>query len=193
MQHAYTWSGTYERRFVQPSGRLTNLFGAMVTGVGDRMRSAMMDGMELGGEAAAAVIVIGHSPDLSIDQLAKILGLSHPGTVRLIDRLASAGLAERKSGSRDRRIINLSLTAAGTARRKEILDQRDAALSELLAEFAPDHLAALEQIAETLVRSLPFDAASALAVCRFCNEQNCSDCPMDAFLPAGMAGNTREK
>ena len=56
-----------------PSDRLVNLFGALALGVMDRVRWATVDKMALGGEAAAALIVIGHAPGLSVDQLARVL------------------------------------------------------------------------------------------------------------------------
>ena len=44
----------------------------------------------------AALCVIGHEPGLSIDFLARVLGMSHPGTVRLVDRLETDGLIKRR-------------------------------------------------------------------------------------------------
>ena len=164
-----------------PSDRLINLFGALVLGVEDRIRLAMMDGMALGGEAAAALIVIGHAPSVSINQLARVLRLSHPGTVRLVDRLASAGLAERNVAPHDRRVVGLTLTDHGRNERKALLERRHEALAAILRATTPNDRAVLERVADTLLRTLPDDAATALTICRFCNEQRCADCPMDAF------------
>ena len=75
------------------SDRLVNLLGALALGVSDQIRSAIAEGMPLGGETAAALTVIGHAPALSIDQLSRVLRLSHAGTVRLVERLPVA--AER--------------------------------------------------------------------------------------------------
>ena len=171
-----------------PSDRLINLFGALVLGAGDRLQAAAQDGIELGGEAGAAVIVIGHAAGLSIDQLARVLRLSHPGTVRLVDRLVTAGLAERGVGKRDRRMAVLTLTERGQSERAALLDRRHQALASVLQAVAPEDQSVLERVAETILETLPADAITALTICRFCNEQRCADCPMAAF---GSIGESR--
>ncbi len=165
----------------EPSDRLINLFGALALGITDRVRSAALDGMALGGETAAALVVIGHAPDLSIDQLGGVLRLSHPGTVRLVDRLASADLAVRSVAPHDRRVVALNLTEAGQMHRNALLERRSEALAAVLKVVAPEDRAVLERVADAMLRTLPHDASSALTVCRFCNERWCADCPMDTF------------
>ena len=63
------------------------------------------------GETSAALVVICYGFGPSNDLLRRILGLSHPGTVRLVDRLVTGGLAEHRGG-RDKRAIALYLTEA---------------------------------------------------------------------------------
>lgn len=53
--------------------RLANLLGALAVGISDRIRLAAAEKTSMGGEAAAALIVIGHMVGLSIDQLGRIL------------------------------------------------------------------------------------------------------------------------
>nr|WP_239479307.1 MarR family winged helix-turn-helix transcriptional regulator [Lichenicola cladoniae] len=69
----------------------------------------------------AAVVIIGHATGLSIDELRRVLGLSYPGTVRLVDRLVAAGLSVRSKALRDRRAVALVLTEAGGNCISEIL------------------------------------------------------------------------
>lgn len=165
----------------KPSDRLINLFGALAMGVSDRVRWEALDETSLGGETSAALVVIGHAPGLSIDQLSRVLGLSHPGAVRLVDRLTSAGLALREVSADDRRTAALSLTKAGRAHRSALLKRRDKALKAVLKVVGAGDLAVLERITEAMLQTLPHDAASALAVCRYCNDRHCPDCPMDVF------------
>ncbi len=165
----------------ESSDRLVNLFGALALGVTDRVRRATMGWTDLGGETAAALVAIGHTPGLSVDQLSRVLHLSHPGTVRLLDRLTTADLAIRRAARRDRRVALLTLTKAGRARRKAILKRRQEALKMVLKEIDPQDRPVLERLTETILRSLPKDATSALTICRFCNDQVCQDCPMDAL------------
>lgn len=104
-----------------PSDRLINLLGALATGVADRVRGAALDGTTFGGETAAALVVVGHTPGLSINQLGRVLRLSHPGTVRLVDRLANAGHVARSLAPHDRRTVALNLTEEGQACRAALL------------------------------------------------------------------------
>lgn len=164
-----------------PSERLINLFGALALGVADRVRWAALGEVALGGETTAALVVIGHAPGLSIDQLRRVLRLSHPGTVRLLNRLTSAGLAVRGVAANDRRVAVLKLTKAGHTRRNALLKRRQAALAAVLQGVSPRDRHALESLTEAMLRSLPDDATSALTICRFCNDRLCLNCPMRAI------------
>jgi DNA-binding MarR family transcriptional regulator len=124
------------------------------------------------------VIVIGHAPTMSIDQLSRILRLSHAGTVRLVDRLVERNLVEKRPSALDRRIMSLALTTDGWQQRDKLLALRRAALTVLLNQVAPEDLAALEHVAETIAAALPEDALSALTTRRFCDERRCIDCPI---------------
>jgi MarR family transcriptional regulator, negative regulator of the multidrug operon emrRAB len=165
----------------EPSNRLVNLLGALALGVSDRIRAAAAESMPLGGETIAALIVIGHAPAMSIDQLSQILRLTHAGTVRLVDRLVERNLIEKRPSTVDRRSVTLFPTSTGRKRRGRVLALRRAALLEVLDRVSPDDLGALERIAETITGGLADDPLSALTTCRFCDEQVCDACPMDAF------------
>src|ERR1700722_8447549 len=90
--------------------RLANLLAAAALGLTDRLH-------ELGSEAAgvdtaaatAFVALVAFSPHGSLRTLSQILGLTHSGTVRLVDRLAAAGLVTREPG-RDERSRAVTLT-----------------------------------------------------------------------------------
>jgi len=174
---------------LQLSDRTTNLLGALALGVTDRMRSAIAETISLGGEAVGAIVVIGHAPAMSIDQLSRILQMSHAGAVRLVDRLVERGLVEKSPSAADRRVICLALTPSGLLQREEILAHRRAALGSLLAHVAPEDLAALDRIAASIVASLPRDALSALTTCRHCDDRSCVDCPMEIFGPLLIPGS----
>src|SRR5262245_62156240 len=144
--------------------RLANLLGAFANAISDRVRLAVSERTNLGGEAAAALIVLGHESGLSIDQLGKILRLSHPGTVRVVDRLVAAGLAERKQSNVDKRVLSLQLTEAGERERESVLAGRREVLAPLLDVVAAEDLPVLERIVEKMLVSLPSDAMSAMSV-----------------------------
>jgi MarR family transcriptional repressor of emrRAB len=165
------------------SDRLINLFGALALGVSDRIRAAAAEAMPAGGETAAALVVIGHGAALSIDQLSRVLRMSHPGAVRLVDRLVGLGLVERRPSDSDRRIMHVVLTEAGVAQREKLLALRHDVLRTLLDKVSARDRGALERAADAILASLPQNALSALTICRFCNEQRCPDCPMDQYGP----------
>lgn len=165
--------------------RTANLVGALALSIVDRMQRAVFDGAALHGETVAALIAIGHSPGMTIGQLGTVLARSHPGTVRIVDRLAAARLVERRTSSSDRRSVTLFLTPEGLTDRTAVLARRQSALREIVQLVESDDLLALEQVSETILRALPDDAASALAICRYCDERRCRQCPMEPFgLPS---------
>lgn len=165
--------------------RLANLLGALATGISDRIRLAATEQTSLGGEAAAALIVLGHMEGMSVDQLGRVLKLSHPGTVRVVDRLVAAGLAERKVAVSDRRALALHLTPAGGTERSAVLEGRRAAISAVLSHLDPADYPVLEQLVEKMLVSLPHDVTSAMSVCRFCDQNACAACPMNQFDALG--------
>lgn len=161
--------------------RAANLVGALSIAVTDRIQQAVFDGTGLGGEAVAALIAIGHSPGMTVTQLGSVLARSQPGTVRIVDRLEAAQLAERNPASHDRRSLTLTLTPKGLSERAAVLERRQNALQQILRLLDPDDLSALERISATILCKLPDDAASALSICRYCDEQRCRNCPMEEF------------
>src|SRR3954453_2545737 len=71
-----------------------NVLAAWALAVADAVRIASEESTGLSGGAPAALVAIVADPGLSIDQLRHVLALTHPGTVRLVDRLVDkAGCA----------------------------------------------------------------------------------------------------
>jgi DNA-binding MarR family transcriptional regulator len=159
--------------------RLANLLGAAALGIADLLQAAATRGAGADGEAAALVI-LGAEPGLAILALSRALGLSHPGAVRLVDRLAAAGLVERRPGA-DRRAVALHLTRAGLARRRAVLLDRRATLQGLLAGLSAPQHAALDGILDALLRAMTTDRWRAYALCRLCEEEGCPQgrCPVE--------------
>ena len=113
------------------SDQTANLLGAVGLAVSDRVLETARTILNHSGETPAALVVIGYGQGPSNDLLRRILGLSHPGTVRLVDRLVTDGLVERKKGP-DNRTIALYLTREGHARREQLLAGRLAAIKSFL-------------------------------------------------------------
>ena len=74
-------SGSVERR------HLANVVGAFVTAYGDAMHEAIASDRVVHREDTAALIGLETWPDESVEFLSRVLGLTHSGTVRLVDRI----------------------------------------------------------------------------------------------------------
>jgi MarR family transcriptional regulator, negative regulator of the multidrug operon emrRAB len=131
------------------------------------------------GETPAAVVVIGYDLGPSNDQLRAILGLSHPGAVRLVDRLVADGLVERREG-RDRRANALYLTAAGKALREELLQGRLGAIRPLLTPLTDAEQENLAALLHKMLSSMETTDQQRCNLCRLCDDRVCIDCPIPA-------------
>ncbi len=167
--------------------RTANLLGVVGLAVADRIEGAARDILSHVGETPAAVVVIGYGLGPSNDQLRRILNLSHPGAVRLVDRLVADGLVERRQG-RDKRAIALYLTAQGENLREELLKERLAAIRPLLTPLTRSEQEALASLLHKLLSSMQTTDLERCNLCRLCDDRVCSDCPIPAdFRSKGLA------
>ena len=168
------------------TAQVTNLLGALALGLSDAIHAVARKDSREGGPAGAALCAIAHEPGLSIERLRNALGLSHPGAVRLIDRLAADAMIERRP-ARDRRAVALHLTATGVRRVRKIMLDRRRALAAALAALSPRERRTLAPLLEKMLHVLPQSDAHALAICRFCEGDACNPCPVGEGLEE-MAG-----
>ncbi len=131
----------------------------------------------------AALVLLGSHPGAGIDWLFPRLGLTQSGTVRLVDRLAEAGLVERGAASAGRR-VPLTLTRAGRQR----LDQATAARADAVAAVTTSLTAAEQQTLARLtakaLAGMTRDRAAADTACRLCDWPAClRPCPVDTSVP----------
>jgi DNA-binding MarR family transcriptional regulator len=148
-----------------------NVIGALGLALADKLAEAAEPGS--GGSAAQALATLhGEAAGASIDALARIVGLTHSGTVRLVDRLAGAGLVERRTGA-DARSTSLYLTPAGRRVARRTLARREAAIESVLAGLPRPDRAALARVAEAVLADLAATAGAARTICRFCDTDAC--------------------
>lgn len=150
--------------------------------IGDDIVRASSSRAPEAGPAASALALLSHKPGLSIRMLAVGVGLSHAGTVRLVDRLASEGLIERRDHSTDGRTRSLYLTATGEIASGEVLASRDQVIAEGLSILNPDELRILSEIAERVLRDRLENLEHSYRICRLCCYAGCTNCPVDAEL-----------
>ncbi len=162
--------------FVVVEDRLLNLFGVAALAATTRLRSAVESDLAHGGSAPATLVHLHAHPGDSVEGLRRVLAISQPATVRVIDRLVAEGLVERRPG-RDRRTLALHLTAVGAQAAAGVLHRRTESLRPLLEVLAPDEQAALESALERVVSALADDLPHALRVCRLCDRSACTSGP----------------
>ena len=155
-----------------------NLLGATVLALYDELRLAVESYTGRTGESPSAVVILGHQPGISNDQLSKLVNITHTGTVRLVDRLVEDGLVERRSSRLDKRSKALYLTASGEAAREEILKAREVKMSSALNQLTSEECNSLNSILGKLLVEVSRDDTHKLSICRLCDANSCPNCPI---------------
>src|SRR4051812_42473520 len=176
MHHAYTWGRVTD-------GRTENLLATCSLALAERVIGAGEEAPGLSAGAPAALVALsGFLSGRSVNALAHVLGLSHAGTVRLVDRLQAEGLVERRRGDGDAREVNLVATRTGRAAARRVLARREAVMGRALAIFSPEERAQLTGHLERLLAELSEgDHGLAGHICRLCDIDACGHpdtCPV---------------
>jgi len=171
----------------------TNTFGALSLAVADRVQRAVEEVAGHGSSGPAALLALdGFAGGGSIDSLRKILGITHSGAVRLVDRLAAAGLVERRIGA-DARRVSIHLTPEGRRTARRVRSAREAALEHVLAPLSEAEQSSLESLLSGMFSVLVETPDDALRVCRLCDGNACGDrtgrCP--AAEAVGLSSHGR--
>lgn len=159
--------------------RTANLLGVVGLAIADGIEETARSVLSHVGETPGALVVIGYGLGPSNEQLRRILGLSHPGAVRLVDRLVADGLVERSRG-RDNRAIALHLTDAGRRLRQDVLKGRLAAIRPWLTPLTAEELETLASLLHRMLASRPTTDLDRCHLCRLCDDSVCTDCPIPA-------------
>lgn len=167
---------TYDLEMIDQTA---NLLGAVGLAVTDGVFETAQKVLSHSGQTPAALVVIGYGLGPSNDLLRRILGLSHPGTVRLVDRLVNDGLVERQKGS-DNRTIALYLTDEGHARREQLLAGRLAAIRPFLSALDAAELETLDGLMRKILSSMDTTDLERCSFCRLCDNRVCVNCPIPA-------------
>ncbi|HKG67145.1 MAG TPA: MarR family transcriptional regulator [Solirubrobacteraceae bacterium] len=160
-----------------------NALGALALEVTRRVQEAGEDASPHGASVPAALTALhGLTGGQSIDALRRVVGLTHSGAVRLVDRLAAAGLVERRVGA-DGRAVALQLTPEGRRAARRVLARREAAIETVVAPLTARERAELARLHERLLASLTDAGQDRRRVCRLCDVEACGrDCPASVEL-----------
>ena len=157
--------------------RAANVLGALALVLTDRISDAVEDAAVQAETGAVALSALRHvlPPDPSIDLVRQVLGLTHSGTVRLVDRLEAAGQVRRGSG-RDGRTRTVALTAAGRRAATRVTRERAGELHAALAVLTSDEQEQLADLAGRVLAGLRRDDAGGQIerwTCRLCDTTAC--------------------
>lgn len=163
--------------------RAANLVGALTLALADELSTVTEAGAGHKAASPAAIVSVGSNPGISIETLRRILGLSHSGTVRLLDQLEAEGVVERKPG-KDARSVALVLTAAGRRTYREILDARREAMSAALSPLSATERSQFIKLTEKVLFGMTRNLDHSDQICRLCEETVCpsATCPVNCAV-----------
>jgi DNA-binding MarR family transcriptional regulator len=172
--------------------REANLLGALALVITDQTAQAIAGEAEQSVSAAAALSALHHFLDRpTLDQLRKVLGLTPSGVVRLVDRLADAGLVTRGAGD-DGRSRSVVLTEAGERVAQRVTAARAALLSSALAELSLAERQTLHSLMGRIMASIVRSKDGGAWICRLCDLDACGrpsgQCPAANAAAAKYAG-----
>jgi len=169
-----------------------NVLGALALAVDDRVADAVA--AAAAGHsvtAATALSALDHLRILaapSIEQLSRALGLTHSGTVRLVDRLEQDGYVRRHRGA-DGRSAALALTPAGRDVAARVTAARWQVLEAALAALTPTELEAFGALAGRILVGMMREPGAVRWTCRLCDTGACGR--YTGGCPIGRAAESR--
>jgi DNA-binding MarR family transcriptional regulator len=118
---------------------------------------------------------------MTIDALARRVGITHSGAVRLVERLVRDGLVQRSRGL-DQRSAALALTPEGYRNLRRVLARRELELESLLALLGDEERSEIARSVELLLRRIGETGDDRERICRLCDRDACGhlrgDCPI---------------
>jgi len=175
--------------------RQANLLGALALVITDQTAQAVAAAAGQSVSAAAALSALHHCLDRpTLDQLHKVLGLTPSGAVRLVDRLADAGLVTRGTGD-DGRSRSVLLTESGKRAAQQITAARAALLRSVLDELSSAELETLYSLMSRIMASVVGSKDGGAWICRLCDLDACGrpagHCPTASAAAAKHANRDR--
>jgi DNA-binding MarR family transcriptional regulator len=163
--------------------RTANLLGATGLAVRDLALTTATRVAGVSESGAAALVVLSWSPDLSVTELGRRVGLSQPAAARMVDSLVAADLVRRRTGSG--RAVAVRLTPKGRHAVRRLITSRRGSLVDLLrGSLDADEQATLAGLLEKVLTRVYGDVGDSELICRLCDRASCT---RDAVCPVGEA------
>jgi DNA-binding MarR family transcriptional regulator len=152
-----------------------NVVGALALVLADRQADAIGAASGQAPSTATALSALHHFLDRpSIEQLRQVLGLTHSGAVRLVDRLVAAGYVERGPGT-DARGAAVVLTEAGRAAAAALSAARADLLEGALAVLDDEERDRFVALAGKVIGGLVRGPGATRWICRLCDTTSCGN------------------
>lgn len=157
----------------QPLAATANLLGALTLLLADQVSTEVAEAAGGSGAAAAALCALHEFLDRpTLDELRRVLGLTPSGVVRLVDRLAEAGLVTRGPG-KDGRSRSVRLTPAGRRAATAVRAARATVLTRALGDLPACDVEALHGLLGRMLASLVWHKDGGAWICRLCDLHAC--------------------
>ena len=155
-----------------------NTSAAWALALADVIRTATEKSTGLGGGAPAALVAIVADPGLSIEELRRILALTHPGTVRLVDRLIEQGWVRREPGIG--RTVRLEPTEAGQDAERRLAVAREESVTQFLTALPEPDVHVLAGLIDPALTGTAVESVDTMRrLCRLCDRTACDPCPTE--------------
>lgn len=155
------------------AGPEANVLGALSLVITDLTAQAVAAAAGQSVSAAAALSALHQFLDRpTLDRLRRVLGLTPSGAVRLVDRLAEAGLVERGPGG-DGRSRSVVLTEAGRRAAERIATARAELLAGVLADLSSTDRQDLHTLLSRIMSNVVRVKEGGAWTCRLCDLAAC--------------------
>jgi len=180
--------------------RLANLVAVLTLALADRMRVATETAAAHAAAGPSTLIALSEFLDHpTVDEVRRVVGLTHSGAVRLVDRLEAQGYVARRPG-RDARSVALVLTAKGKKAAERVRVARANAFNPVLSILSADEQRSLTALTAKLLTAITDERLRDRAhdrlppggwLCRLCDFEACGrprgDCPVATAAAASVA------
>jgi len=138
--------------------------------------SKEIEGLGITSSQLQGLIYISRHKECLIGDIANGLSISYPAATKLTDRLVGKGLALRKEGAIDRRLVKVSLTPKGEEILKRVTQRRREKLSKITQHIGSEEMAELVKMLEEFLRAVLQDEDMIGDICLHCGSDHSPDC-----------------
>ncbi|MDQ6874727.1 MAG: MarR family winged helix-turn-helix transcriptional regulator [Actinomycetota bacterium] len=149
-----------------------NILGALALAVAGQLDTTEVSAGHAGSDTAALSALDQFLDRPNVSRLCSVLGLSHSGTVRLLDRLGALGLVTRRSGV-DGRTRAVTLTPQGRRAARRAAQSRAAYLDALLNDLSLSEIRTLHGLLARLMSQVVTSKYGGAWICRRCDLRAC--------------------